>query len=83
MVGALRWPTRPLMPIEPGLPSVKARAGLWQVAQATVPSADKPAIEEKLHAEGDLLGGLRVVSRYRRARRLRGEADLLKRPWLG
>jgi hypothetical protein len=40
MVGALRWPTRPLIPIETGLPSVKARAGLWQVLQATVPSAD-------------------------------------------
>jgi hypothetical protein len=25
MVGAFRWPTRPLMPIEVGLPSVKAR----------------------------------------------------------
>src|SRR5216684_6290410 len=41
IVGALRWPTRPLMPIETGLPSVKARAGSWQVLQATVPSADK------------------------------------------
>src|SRR6516164_7542072 len=29
------------MPIETGQPSVKARAGSWQVAQATVPSADK------------------------------------------
>src|SRR5713226_3467659 len=41
MVGALRWPTRPLIPIEAGLPSVKARAGSWQVLQATVPSADR------------------------------------------
>src|SRR5258708_27297587 len=41
MVGALRWPTRPLIPIEAGLPSVKARAGSWQVLQATVLSADK------------------------------------------
>ena len=37
MVGALRWPTRPWMPTDAGLPSVKARAGSWQVAQATVP----------------------------------------------
>jgi len=36
----LRWPARPWMPIETGRPSVKARAGSWQVAQATVPSAD-------------------------------------------
>src|SRR5713101_3299192 len=41
MVGALRWPTRPWIPIEAGLPSVKARAGSWQVLQATVPSADR------------------------------------------
>src|SRR5713101_3581331 len=41
MVGALRWPTRPLIPIEAGLPSVKARPGSWQVLQATVPSADR------------------------------------------
>src|SRR5262245_44035300 len=31
----------PRMPTEVGLPSVNARAGLWQLAQATVPSADK------------------------------------------
>jgi hypothetical protein len=41
MVGALRWPARPLMPIDTRLPSVNARAGSWQVLQATVPSADK------------------------------------------
>src|SRR6266852_7496745 len=41
MVGALRWPIRPLIPIEVDLPSVNARAGSWQVLQATVPSADK------------------------------------------
>jgi hypothetical protein len=41
MVEALRWPTRPLTPIEVGLPSVKARAGSWQVLHATVPSADR------------------------------------------
>src|SRR6266545_7691822 len=41
MVGALRWPMRPLMPIEVGRPSVNARAGSWQVLQATVMSADK------------------------------------------
>src|SRR6266849_7743756 len=40
MVGAFLWPTRPTMPIETGRPSVKARAGSWQVAHATVPSAD-------------------------------------------
>jgi hypothetical protein len=28
------------MPTDTGLPSVKARAGSWQVAQATVPSPD-------------------------------------------
>jgi hypothetical protein len=28
------------MPTDAGRPSVKARAGSWQVAQATVPSAD-------------------------------------------
>ena len=41
MVGALRWPTRPLIPIEVGFPSVKARAGSWHVLQATLPSADR------------------------------------------
>src|SRR5713226_2069584 len=41
MVGALRWPTRPLIPIEAGLPSVKAFAGSWHVLHATVPSADR------------------------------------------
>src|SRR6266851_396940 len=40
-VGELRWPTRPLTPIETGLPSVKARAGSWQILQATVPSIDR------------------------------------------
>src|SRR5947208_15468900 len=40
MVGAFRWPARPWIPIDVGRPSVKARAGSWQVAQATVPSAD-------------------------------------------
>src|SRR6266404_1167434 len=41
MVGALRWPRRPLIPIEVGFPSVKACAGSWHVLQATLPSADK------------------------------------------
>src|SRR5437870_11183692 len=40
MVGALRCPTRPWIPIEVGLPSVNARAESWQVLQATVTSAD-------------------------------------------
>src|SRR5882672_7397967 len=40
MVGALRWPIRPLIPTEVGLPSVNARAGSWQVLHATVPTAD-------------------------------------------
>ena len=40
MVGALRWPTRPWIPIDAGLPSVKARAGSWHVAQVTVPSPE-------------------------------------------
>src|SRR6266852_66592 len=40
MVGALRCPTRPWIPIEVDLPSVNARAGSWQVLQATVRSAD-------------------------------------------
>src|SRR5215813_13838226 len=41
MVGELRWPARPLTPVETVLPSVNARAGSWQVLQATVPSTDK------------------------------------------
>src|SRR5215467_3611508 len=41
MVGALRWPARPLTPIETGRPSVKASAGSWHVLHATVPSTDK------------------------------------------
>src|SRR6266850_6478596 len=41
MVGALRWPIRPLIPTDVGLPSVNARAGSWQVLHATVPSADR------------------------------------------
>src|SRR5438094_7745470 len=41
MVGELRSPLRPWIPTEVGRPSVKARAGSWQVAQATVPSADR------------------------------------------
>jgi len=40
MVGAFLWPAWPWMPTEVGRPSVKARSGLWQLAQATVPSAD-------------------------------------------
>jgi hypothetical protein len=40
MVGALRCPTRPWMPTDSGRPSVKARAGSWHVAQATVPSPE-------------------------------------------
>ncbi len=41
MVGALRWPTRPLKPTDVGLPSVNARSGLWQEAHATVRSTDR------------------------------------------
>ena len=40
MVGALRWPTCLAMPIEVALPSANPLAGSWQVAQATVPSAE-------------------------------------------
>ena len=41
MVGALRWPARPPIPTDAGLPSVNARAGSWQVLHATLPSADR------------------------------------------
>ena len=34
-------PTRPYTPTDVGRLSVKARSGLWQEAQATVPSTDK------------------------------------------
>src|ERR1700730_15453428 len=47
MVGALRWPGRPPMPVETALPSVKARAGSWQVLQAIVPSEDCRASKNK------------------------------------
>src|SRR4029450_1056360 len=40
IVGAFLWPARPWIPTDVGLPSVNARSGLWQLAQATVPSAD-------------------------------------------
>src|SRR6266849_891246 len=64
MVGALRWPTRPLIPIEAVLPSVKARAGSWQVLQATVPSADRRPSKNNLWPRaifsgvGGLFGGI-------------------------
>ncbi len=47
MVGALRWPGRHPMPVETGLPSVKARAGSWHVLQAMEPSADSRASKNK------------------------------------
>src|SRR5574337_1159849 len=40
VTGALRPPTCPLIPVEVGRPSENPLSGAWQVAQATVPSAD-------------------------------------------
>ena len=39
-VGALRLPVWPLIPVETGPPSDQPLAGLWQVAQLTVPSTE-------------------------------------------
>jgi len=45
------------MPIETGLPSVKARAGSWQVAQATVPSPEsRPS--KKSFAPSEITAGV-------------------------
>ena len=41
MVGALRWPTRPLTPTEVAFLSVKASCGSWQVLHETVPSTER------------------------------------------
>ena len=38
--GRLRPPVWPAIPIETGMPSVHPLAGLWQVAQLTVPSSE-------------------------------------------
>jgi len=61
MVGALRSPWRPAMPIETGPPSVKARTGLWHVAQATVPSpearASKKSFSPRATLDGERLPG--------------------------
>src|SRR5216684_3550650 len=67
MVGALRWPTRPLIPIEAGLPSVKARAGSWQVLQATVPSADRRPSKNSLWPRA-IFSGVGVSFRGNEAR---------------
>src|ERR1700744_3746991 len=60
MVGALRWPTRPLTPTEAGRPSVKARAGSWQGAQDTVPSTDRRPSKNSFSPSATLseVGGL-------------------------
>src|SRR5216683_1805846 len=47
------------------------------------PVSRQTAIEEQSLAEGDLLGSLRIVSRYRRASRAVGDANLSKRLWPG
>jgi hypothetical protein len=44
------------MPTDVGLPSVKARAGLWQVAQATVPSAENRASKNSFCPNATLAG---------------------------
>jgi hypothetical protein len=44
------------MPMEVGLPSVKARAGLWQVAQATVPLAESRASKNSFCPNAALAG---------------------------
>ena len=41
IVGALRPPFCPLIPVETAAPSVKANLGSWQLAHATVPSAER------------------------------------------
>src|SRR5262249_61594606 len=71
-VGALRWPTRPWMPIDTGLPSVKARSGSWQVAQATVPSLERRGSEKNVlpHAK---LESVRVARGMKYSLTNRGE----------
>src|SRR5713101_2192110 len=67
MVGALRWPTRPLIPIEAGLPSVKAFAGSWHVLHATVPSADRRPSKNSLWPRA-IFSGVAVLSKDKAAR---------------
>src|SRR5258706_14265779 len=44
------------MPMDVVLPSVKARAGLWQVAQATVPLAERRASKKSFCPNAALAG---------------------------
>jgi hypothetical protein len=60
MVGALRWPTRPLTPTEVAFLSVKAFSGSWHVLHETVPSADRRQSKKSL-AQRDFLGGLWIL----------------------
>jgi hypothetical protein len=48
------------MPTDTGLPSVKARAGSWQVAQATDPSPESRG-SKKSFSPNATLAGLSVV----------------------
>src|SRR2546422_7435212 len=76
MVGALRWPIRPLIPTEVGLPSVNAR-GIMAGAARYGPVRRQATVEEQFLAEGDFLGGLRIVRRYRGACRGSRDSDLM------
>ena len=82
MVGALRWPTRPCMPTETGLPSVKARAGSWQVAQATDPSPERRG-SKKSFSPNTTSAGLSVVGEINVLGQSRGKAGLIRRTGLG
>src|SRR5216683_2721135 len=83
MVGALRSPARPLIPIDVGLPSVKNAGGIVTGTARHGPVGRQTAVEKEFLAERDLLGRLRVVRRDRLAGQLGGEANLVERFGLG
>src|SRR2546422_9674241 len=79
MVGALRWPTRPSIPIEADLPFGESAGGIMTRTASHGPVSRQATIEEQALAEGDLLGGLLIVRRYHRASRAVGDANLSRR----
>src|SRR5260370_4162568 len=62
-----------------GPPVGESAAGIMAGTASHGPVSRQATIEEQSLAEGDLLGGLRIVRRYRCASRLSGDANLSKR----
>src|SRR5207249_4188624 len=61
-----------------GFPVGESPRGIMAGAASNAPIGRQATIEEQSLAERDLLGGLRIVGRYRRGSRVGGGADLSK-----